>query len=118
MRQAARGGPVTVEWNGKDTTMSNLPEYMMLRGALSIGKNRHFFGGVRGPVQLLLRLGQMFFSAAMIFLPILYFLLWKDTVLLWLAGGAFLVCVLLVRWEQKWIQMPHMRDKDAKAGIQ
>lgn len=98
--------------------MSNLPEYMMLRGALSIGKNQHFLTGVRGPIHFLLRVGQMFFSMAMIVLPILYFLFWKDTALLWFAGGALFMLIVLIRWEEKWIQMPHMRGKGAKAGVQ
>jgi hypothetical protein len=97
--------------------MNELPQYLIIRGAMSIGKNTHFLTDVKGPVQFLLRVGQMFFSMTMITLPILYFLFWKDAALLWIAGAAFLMILLLIRWEEKWIKLPHMRDKGAKAGV-
>jgi hypothetical protein len=98
--------------------MNFLPEYLMLRGALSIGKNQHFLTGVRGPVQFLLRVAQMFCSAVMITLPILYFFFWKNFMVLVVAVAAFFMIIVLARWEAKWIQMPHMRGKGAKAGVQ
>jgi hypothetical protein len=95
--------------------MSLLPEYLMIRGAMSIGKNRHFLTGVRGPVQFLLRVAQMFCGAVMITLPILYFLFWKDVMVLVVAVAAFFAIIVLDRWERKWIQMPHMQGKGASA---
>jgi hypothetical protein len=98
--------------------MNPLTEYLMIRGAMSIGKNRHFLTGVRGPVHFLLRVAQMFCSGVMITFPILYYFFWKDFMVLVAAVAAFFMIIVLGRWERKWIQMPHMRGKGARAGVQ
>jgi len=103
---------------GNDQSGNNLLGYAILRGGTSIGRDQHFLTGVRGPIQFLLRVLQMFCSAVMIGGPLVYyFTSWKASVLLWLAGGAFIMLLVLVNWEEKLVKAVHGNDPGAKAGV-
>ena len=103
---------------GNDQSGNNLLGYAILRGGTSIGRDQHFLTGVRGPIQFLLRVLQMFCSAVMIGGPLVYyFTSWKASVLLWLAGGAFIMLGVLYQCEKKLVAMVYGKNANVPIGL-
>jgi len=52
-----------------------------------------------------------------VFGPVIYyFTAWKDPILLWLAGGAFIMQMLLIHWEGKWVRKIYGKNANIPTG--
>jgi hypothetical protein len=92
--------------------------YAIWRAGTSVGKDKHFLSGVGDPVHWLLRVLEMMASITMIALPALYYFTgWKSAALLWIAGGALVMVLLIAYLERKWVQLIHKNNPKVWSGM-